>query len=88
MSDPSAPDPLENGLRRHVQLVERIAALASNREDVIEISRMVDDLVAAVLVETLERCRTEEARAEEARKIRAVYERRWRGEGGPPGPTV
>lgn len=78
MSDRKKPiDPLKIGLQRHTVIVGSLAGISQEESTVIAISRMVDELAAAAMVDALERCTTEEARKEEIRKVREHYEPRW-----------
>jgi hypothetical protein len=69
-------DPLQNGLRRHEQIVNELRYFSVDRERIIRVSRMIDELVAAVIVQHLEM--KPEEQKEMARQIREHYEPRWK----------
>lgn len=72
------PDPLQEGLRRHYWIIGRLSLLmVDDPPKLIEFSKRIDELIAAVAVDLLEKCDTEEKRLAEIKKIRAAFEKRW-----------
>jgi hypothetical protein len=69
-------DPLQNGLRRHEQIVNELRYFSVDKERIVKVSRMIDELVAAVTVQHLEM--KPEEQKEMARQIRDHYEPRWK----------
>ncbi len=68
---------LKQGLHLHRPLMGKIMEHVHSEEEYLSIARRTDDLIAAVVVETLERCRTSELREQEIQKIRKKFESRW-----------
>ena len=71
-------DPLQEGLRRHYWIIGKLSLLTINDPPrLLEFSKRIDELIAAVAVDLLEKCDTEEKRKAEIRKIRQAFEPRW-----------
>lgn len=72
-------DPIEVGLRRHYLIVDSLKAAGVSDDKMIEISRWVDELCAAAVVNALETTMTDEpARREIVKQARGKYEARWK----------
>jgi hypothetical protein len=68
---------LQSGLKRHYLIMDGLAKLLDDEKRVLRFARLIDELVAAVVVETLERCDTEKERLKEISKVRSAFEARW-----------
>jgi hypothetical protein len=74
-----ANDPaLTNGLQRHAVIMTIIAQLAPKKPNlVIELGRMIDELISAAIVDNLQKCDTKEKKDVLIKEIYAHYGHRW-----------
>ncbi len=72
-------DRLQNGLERQALIMGAIAMLAplEKKEAVIQVGRMIDELVAAVVVDNLRKAGTPELCQTLIIQFRAAYQDRW-----------